>query len=62
MEQRVMNRAKTSGRTDDNLESLRKRFKTFENDTLPIINIFEKNDQLVKVRWIITELYIYLTQ
>jgi UMP-CMP kinase len=38
LEARIMERAKDSGRSDDNLESLRKRFKTFELDTMPIID------------------------
>ncbi|VVC99085.1 unnamed protein product [Leptidea sinapis] len=31
-----------SGRSDDNLESLQKRFNTYMNDTLPIINHYDK--------------------
>lgn len=31
-----------SGRTDDNLESLKKRFETHMNQTMPIINHYEK--------------------
>lgn len=30
MEERLINRGKTSGRIDDNPESIKKRFKTFE--------------------------------
>ncbi|KAE9411946.1 hypothetical protein Angca_004709, partial [Angiostrongylus cantonensis] len=30
------------GRTDDNEESLRKRIETYNNQTLPIINYYEK--------------------
>ena len=38
LEQRILQRAKESpGRSDDNLESLRKRFKTFETDSMPVI-------------------------
>ena len=37
LEERIMERAKESGRSDDNLESLRKRFKTFQGDTEPVI-------------------------
>lgn len=33
-----------SGRTDDNVESLRKRFVTYEEATMPIIRHFEKLD------------------
>ncbi|XP_068620295.1 UMP-CMP kinase-like [Battus philenor] len=31
-----------SGRSDDNLESLKKRFNTYINDTMPIINHYEE--------------------
>eukprot|EP00980_Cylindrotheca_fusiformis_P013522 scaffold3450_cov114-Cylindrotheca_fusiformis.AAC.27 len=37
LEERILERAKKSGRSDDNLESLRKRFKTFEDETMPTI-------------------------
>lgn len=36
-----------SGRTDDNLESLKKRFDTYMNDTMPIIEYYRS---LSKVR------------
>uniref|UniRef100_A0A224ZBC6 UMP-CMP kinase n=1 Tax=Rhipicephalus zambeziensis TaxID=60191 RepID=A0A224ZBC6_9ACAR len=43
--QRCLNRGKAgSGRTDDNIESLRKRFKTYTNDTLPIVEYYDKQD------------------
>jgi UMP-CMP kinase len=38
-----------SGRTDDNLESLKKRFDTYMNDTMPIIDHYRT---LSKVRQI----------
>jgi len=38
LEQRILERAKDSGRSDDNLESVRKRFKTFQDQTQPIID------------------------
>ncbi|XP_026496488.2 UMP-CMP kinase [Vanessa tameamea] len=31
-----------SGRSDDNMESLKKRFNTYINDTMPIINYYDK--------------------
>ncbi len=34
---RILKRAETSGRIDDNRESLEKRLKTYEESTLPII-------------------------
>ena len=38
LEKRILKRAEDSGRSDDNLESLRKRFHTFEHDTMPIVD------------------------
>lgn len=37
---RIMERSKTSGRNDDNIESLKKRFDTFNNETKPIVDLF----------------------
>ncbi|GFS20297.1 UMP-CMP kinase [Elysia marginata] len=35
---RCLNRGLTSGRTDDNAESLRKRIETYRTSTMPIID------------------------
>ena len=40
MEERLLGRGLTSGRSDDNIESIRKRFKTYVNDTVPVIDEF----------------------
>jgi adenylate kinase family enzyme len=40
MLERLLERGKTSGRTDDNSESIRKRFITYEESTRPIIEYF----------------------
>lgn len=37
-----MERAKTSGRKDDNMESLIKRLKTFNEESIPVVEMFEK--------------------
>jgi len=42
LEKRLIARGKTSGRVDDNIESIKKRFKTFEAQTLPILDIIQK--------------------
>jgi UMP-CMP kinase len=39
---RILERAKTSGRNDDNLETIRKRFKTFRDESMPIVDMYEK--------------------
>ncbi len=40
MLERLLERGKTSGRTDDNPESIKKRFVTYEESTRPIIEYF----------------------
>ncbi|VEU40456.1 unnamed protein product [Pseudo-nitzschia multistriata] len=53
LEERVMQRSKDSGRSDDNLESLRRRFKTFQSETVPVVNVLkiidEKTSSMLKV-------------
>ena len=39
---RLLERAKTSGRNDDNLETIRKRFKTFRDESMPIVDMYKK--------------------
>lgn len=53
LEERVMKRSKDSGRSDDNLESLRRRFKTFQGETVPVVDTLRaidgKTSSLLKV-------------
>jgi len=42
LEARIMSRAETSGRSDDNLTSARKRFKTFQMQTMPVVLALEE--------------------
>lgn len=44
---RILERAKTSGRVDDNEESIRKRFQTYYQETMPVIEYY-KNEDLVR--------------
>eukprot|EP01127_Copromyxa_protea_P004986 TRINITY_DN14799_c0_g1_i1.p1 TRINITY_DN14799_c0_g1~~TRINITY_DN14799_c0_g1_i1.p1 ORF type:complete len:214 (-),score=26.60 TRINITY_DN14799_c0_g1_i1:127-768(-) len=46
MIQRLRERSKTSGRTDDNMDSIIKRISTFNNETIPVIDWFraERNN------------------
>lgn len=46
MTNRILERSKTSGRTDDNEETIRKRFKTYVNETKPIIDRFAEINKL----------------
>lgn len=47
MVERLLGRAKTSGRVDDNEETIKKRLNTFENQTLPVLDEFK--DRVKKV-------------
>jgi adenylate kinase len=42
MQARLLERGKTSGRVDDNEESIKKRLQTFVDSTKPVIGYFEK--------------------
>jgi adenylate kinase len=44
-----MERAKTSGRADDNPESIQKRLSTFERETKPIVESFESKNNCIRV-------------
>jgi len=50
LEQRLLERGKTSGRSDDNLASIKKRFKTFQSETMPVVEIFEGDGTLHKIQ------------
>jgi UMP-CMP kinase len=41
MEARLLERGKTSGRDDDNITSIKKRFKTFQEETMPVVEYLE---------------------
>jgi adenylate kinase len=42
LEERLVQRGKTSGRADDNVESIRKRFATFVSQSAPVIDFYAK--------------------
>ncbi|KAJ7543786.1 hypothetical protein O6H91_09G052600 [Diphasiastrum complanatum] len=49
MEDRLLRRGETSGRTDDNAETFKKRFNNFIRDTVPVLAYYEKTSpKLVK--------------
>jgi UMP-CMP kinase len=49
LEQRILGRARYSGRSDDNVESIKKRFDTFKTKTLPTLQVFRDKDKVVEV-------------
>ena len=42
LQRRILGRAPFSGRSDDNVESMKMRFETFKAETLPIVNHFKQ--------------------
>ena len=49
MTARLLKRAETSGRVDDNEETIKKRLETFFTQTMPVIEHFEEKENLHKV-------------
>jgi adenylate kinase family enzyme len=42
MEKRLLKRGETSGRSDDNRDTIIKRFETFQKESLPVIAFYKK--------------------
>jgi len=49
LEQRILGRAKWSGRSDDNIESVKLRFDTFEAETLPTVERFKSEHKCIEI-------------
>jgi len=49
MESRILERSRTSGRPDDNIETIKKRFKTYVESTIPVIDYYDKKEKVVKL-------------
>ncbi|KAJ1820902.1 bifunctional uridylate/adenylate kinase [Coemansia sp. RSA 2599] len=47
--ERLLDRGKTSGRSDDNIESIKKRFKTYVNDSKPVIDAFDAEGKVITI-------------
>ena len=47
--QRLLKRGETSGRDDDNLESIKKRLATFDQASMPVIKYYEESGRTKKV-------------
>lgn len=43
---RLLNRGRTSGRVDDNVSSIRKRFLTYNESTMPVVHAFERQGKV----------------
>jgi adenylate kinase len=49
MKERLLKRGETSGRVDDNEESIKNRLETFHKQTKPVIDHYDKQGKLKKV-------------
>ena len=49
MTKRLLHRGQTSGRVDDNEETIKNRLKTFHNQTFPVLDLYEKQGKLAEV-------------
>ena len=49
LEKRILGRAKWTGRSDDNIESVKLRFDTFKAETLPTVELFKSKNKCVEI-------------
>jgi adenylate kinase len=49
MTARLLNRAKTSGRVDDNAETIKKRLVTFNQSTKPVVDHYKVKNMLIEI-------------
>ena len=49
LERRILGRAPFSGRSDDNVESMKLRFETFKAESLPIVEYFRQQGKWIEI-------------
>ena len=49
MKERLMKRAETSGRVDDNEKTILNRLKVFSEQTAPVVDYYEEQDKVKRV-------------
>jgi len=49
MLKRLLKRAETSGREDDNVKSIKKRFQTYKDTTMPVIEYYNKQGKVAEI-------------
>ncbi len=47
---RLVERGKTSGRSDDNMETIKKRLATYEEQTMPVLGFYKKEGVAVNIK------------
>jgi UMP-CMP kinase len=59
MLKRLLKRGETSGRDDDNIESIKKRFRTFTETSYPVVEYYSKQGKVVNVKAVDTPQKVY---
>jgi len=59
LEERLLERGKTSGRADDNIDTIKKRFATFQEQSLPVIEYFKEADKCVTIEGVFSKDIVY---
>ena len=59
MTERILKRAEHSGRNDDNIETLKKRFANFRDEQMPIIQRFVGMGKCIKINSMQTPEAVY---
>ncbi|KAJ9200577.1 hypothetical protein DTO164E3_2898 [Paecilomyces variotii] len=59
LEARLLKRGETSGRDDDNIESIKKRFRTFIDTSMPVVDEFRKQGKVVAIEAVGTKEDVY---
>jgi adenylate kinase len=49
LEERLLERGKTSGRADDNLETIKKRFNTFQEQSMDVIEYYKAKGKCIEI-------------
>jgi len=49
LRERLLKRGETSGRADDNEESIKKRFTTFIETSMPVVDYYKKQNKVIEV-------------
>ncbi|MBO7367152.1 MAG: nucleoside monophosphate kinase, partial [Paludibacteraceae bacterium] len=47
---RLLNRGKTSGRSDDNLKTIHQRIQVYETKTLPVIQFYDRQNKHHRIK------------
>ena len=50
MQKRLLKRGETSGRSDDNEESIKKRFRVFIETSMPVVEYFAEKGKVIRVK------------